>query len=119
MQEYFPKGFIWAPPIENLDAALLWTHSSQYACVHQRTTPHIVYHSGKYYRLKFPSRSWIGWSTSTEYNERCGSTVVPEISWDEPFGSPFDQGLAKAESLSNSAESVPSFKGGGVVPLAA
>ncbi|OTA62696.1 HET-domain-containing protein [Hypoxylon sp. EC38] len=88
IKDDFPRGFIWAIPLDFLDVALLWRKR----CLH-----HSHYRSAKYVPpqgsllkipeefMKSPSWSWLSVSCGVFYETTCEDDLISEVEWHMPI----------------------------------
>lgn len=78
-------SFIWAHPLERLDATLLWSEASSCIGVHPRHVRHILVRNRIVYSLPYPSWSWLSTNMPVRFTDLCGASIVSEVTWHEPL----------------------------------
>ena len=98
---HFRKGFIWGLPYEELDATLLWSEMPGCDYIHARQVHHAVVRRDGRYNVTYSSWSWLSTKSIVSFMDRCGSSIVSEVTWHEPlkFGDETSNKYLKTISL--------------------
>ena len=103
---HFQKGFIWGLPYEGLDTTLLWSESPGCVGIHSRQAYHAIVRKSSHYDLTYPSWSWLSTTRRISFMDRCGASLVSEVTWHEPhkFGDETSTTYLKSVSLKDGGD---------------